>query len=378
MALAKVSLDDKYDLGQERIYVSGSQAVVRLALMQHAIDKANGLNTAGYVTGYRGSPVGGIDQTFQRAGRFLKQHSVVFQPGLNEDLAATALWGSQQAELRGEGKFDGVFGIWYGKGPGVDRSGDVFRHANHAGTSRHGGVLALMGDDHTCESSTSAHQSEFAFVDAMIPVLNPSNVQELLDYGIYGFALSRFSGVWVGLKCVKDNIEQTAVTDGRIDRVKPIIPVDFAMPEGGLNIRLHDTPLAKEARLHDYKRSSILAFTRANGLDRIILAGGRKPRIGIITAGKSYQDVAEALDMLGIDEVRAADLGIRLYKVAVTYPLEPQGVIAFAEGLDLVIVVEEKRALIEVQIKEELYGKTNAPVIVGKMDETGKWLFPAK
>jgi indolepyruvate ferredoxin oxidoreductase len=378
MPLATVGLDDKFDLSQERVYVTGSQAVLRLALIQHARDAALGLNTAGYISGYRGSPLGGLDQTLIRAKRVLDQHHIVFQSGLNEDLAATAIWGAQQAELRGEGKYDGVFGIWYGKGPGVDRTGDVFRHANHAGTSRHGGVLALMGDDHTCESSTSAHQSEFAFVDAMIPVLNPANVQEILDLGVYGFALSRFAGVWVGLKCVKDNIEQTAVVDGRPDRIQPVIPADFELPPGGLNIRLGDTALAKEARLHDYKRPAVLAFARANRLDKLLLAGGRNPRIGIITTGKSYQDVAEALDILGIDEVRAADLGIRLYKVAMTYPLEPEGVLAFAEGLEQIIVVEEKRALIEVQIKEYLYGASNAPRIVGKHDETGKWLFPAK
>jgi indolepyruvate ferredoxin oxidoreductase len=378
MALAKVSLDDKFDLGQKRIYVTGSQAVVRLAMMQRAIDVAQGLNTAGFVTGYRGSPLGGLDLTFQRARTFLEPHNIRFQTGLNEDLAATALWGSQQAELYGEGLHDGVFGIWYGKGPGVDRSGDVFRHANHAGTSRHGGVLALMGDDHTCESSTSAHQSEFAFVDAMIPVLNPSNVQEILDYGLLGFALSRFAGVWVGLKCVKDNIEQTAVVDASLTRVKPIIPADYVMPAGGLNIRLRDNALAKEARLHDFKRPAVVAFSKANRLDRIILSGGRRPRIGLITTGKSYQDVIEALDLLGIDEVRAADLGLRLYKVGMPYPLEPDGIMAFGDGLELVMVVEEKRALIEVQIKEYLYNAAVRPIIIGKHDEHGKWLFPAK
>lgn len=378
MALAKVNLDDKYDLAQDRIYVTGSQAVIRMAMIQHAMDAARGLNTAGYVTGYRGSPLGNLDQTLARAGKFLKERNIVFQPGLNEDLAATALWGAQQAELRGDGRYDGVFGIWYGKGPGVDRSGDVFRHANHAGTSPNGGVLALMGDDHTCESSTSAHQSEFAFVDAMMPILNPANVQEIIDYGLYGLAMSRFAGVWVGLKCVKDNIEQTAVIDGQVGRIAPIIPADFEMPPGGLNIRINDAPLAKEARLHDYKRLAVLAFARANKLDRMILSGGQKPRIGIITTGKSYQDVTEALDLLGIDEVRAADLGIRLYKVAMTYPLEPDGVMAFGEGLDLIMVIEEKRALIEVQIKEYLYSAVTRPPIVGKHDENGAWLFPAK
>ncbi len=378
MAIAKVGLDDKYDLDRGRIYVTGSQAVARLAMMQHALDAANGLNTAGYITGYRGSPIGGLDLTMARAQAFLRAHSIVFQSGLNEDLAATALWGAQQAELRGEGAYDGVFGIWYGKGPGVDRSGDAFRHANHAGTSRHGGVLALMGDDHTCESSTSAHQSEFAFIDAMMPVLNPANVQEILDYGLYGVALSRFSGLWVGLKCVKDNIEQTAVIDASAGRVRPVIPSDFAMPDGGLNIRLHDTALAKEARLHEYRRPAVLAFTRANRLDRLVFHGGRAPKIGIITTGKSYQDTAEALDLLGLDEVKAAEYGLRLYKVAVPWPLEPEGVFRFANGLDLIMVVEEKRALIETQVKEQLYGRANAPAIIGKRDEAGEWLFPAK
>ncbi|HHK75112.1 MAG TPA: indolepyruvate ferredoxin oxidoreductase family protein, partial [Rhizobiales bacterium] len=261
MTLARVSLDDKYDLAKTRIFVSGSQAVVRLLLMQRARDAALGYNTAGYVTGYRGSPVGGIDQQLWRAGKQLEAANIRFQPGINEDLAATALWGTQQAELAGEGRYDGVFGLWYGKGPGVDRTGDVFRHANHAGTSPLGGVLALMGDDHTCESSTSAHQSEFAFVDAMIPILNPAGAQEILDYGLYGFALSRFSGCWVGLKCIKDNIESTAVIDAAPDRVNIKIPADFQMPPGGLNIRLADTPLEKEARLHESKRYAIQAFT---------------------------------------------------------------------------------------------------------------------
>ncbi len=377
MALAKVSLDDKYDLSRDRIYVTGSQAIVRLALMQHAADTARGLDTAGYVTGYRGSPLGNLDQTFARARKVLGPHNILFQPGVNEDLAATALWGAQQAELHGEGRYDGVFGIWYGKGPGVDRSGDVFRHANHAGTSKYGGVLALMGDDHTCKSSTSAHQSEFAFVDAMIPVLNPANVQEILDYGLYGFALSRFAGVWVGLKCVKDNVEQTAVIDARPDRVQPVIPADFEMPPGGLNIRRGDAPLAKEARLHDHKRPAVLAFARANTLDRMVLSGGRAPKIGIVTAGKSYQDTVEALDLLGIDEVAAADYGLRLYKVAMTWPLEPSGIERFADGLDLIVVVEEKRSLIETQIKEQLYGRPNAPAVIGKRDETGAKLFQA-
>jgi indolepyruvate ferredoxin oxidoreductase len=373
-----VSLDDKYALDETRQLLTGTQAIVRLMLTQRARDVRAGLNTAGYVTGYRGSPIATLEAAMLRAQGILEPNHIKFQPGLNEDLAATALWGSQQAELRGEGKYDGVFGVWYGKGPGVDRTGDVFRHANHAGTSRHGGVLALMGDDHTCESSTSAHQSEFAFVDYMIPILNPAGVQEILDYGILGFALSRYAGVWVGLKCVKDNIEATATVDGRVDRIQIKTPEDFTPPPGGLSIRLGDQALAKEARLHDYKRAAILAFARANGFDRIVTSGGPAPKVGIITTGKSYLDVRAAMDELGIDEVAANRLGLRLYKVGMPWPLEPQGLLKFAQGLDLILVVEEKRALIETQVKEQLYDLPDRPRVLGKKDENEQWLFPAK
>jgi indolepyruvate ferredoxin oxidoreductase len=371
-------LEDKYDLNETRQILTGTQAIVRLVLMQRARDVRAGLNTAGYVTGYRGSPIASLEAAMLRSRRILEENHITFMTGLNEDLAATALWGSQQAELRGEGRYDGVFGVWYGKGPGVDRTGDVFRHANHAGTSRHGGVLALMGDDHTCESSTSAHQSEFAFVDYMIPVLNPAGVQEILDYGLLGFALSRFAGVWVGVKCVKDNIEATATVDGRIDRIAIETPPDFVAPADGLNIRLGDQALAKEARLHDFKRAAMLAFARANRFDRIITSGGPNAKIGIISCGKSYLDVRQAFDELGIDEVTANQLGIRLYKVGMTWPLEPEGVLKFAAGLDLILVVEEKRSLIETQLKEQLYDLPLRPRVLGKKDENEQWLFPAK
>jgi indolepyruvate ferredoxin oxidoreductase len=378
-----VSLDDKYSLDENRQLLTGTQAIVRLMLVQRARDLRAGVNTAGYVTGYRGSPIASLEAAMLRARGILEQNHIKFMAGLNEDLAATALWGSQQAELRGEGKYDGVFGVWYGKGPGLDRTGDVFRHANHAGTSKHGGVLALMGDDHTCESSTSAHQSEFAFVDYMIPVLNPAGVQEILDYGILGFALSRYAGVWVGIKCVKDNIEATATVDGRIDRIQIKTPDDFVVPPRGLNIRLGDQALDKEARLHDYKRYAMLAFARANKLDRIITSGGESAKIGIVTCGKSYLDVRAAFDELGIDELKANQLGIRLYKVGMTWPLEPRGLEAFAKGLDLVLVVEEKRSLLETQIKEQLYDNLHRmagklPLVLGKKDEFDKVLFPAK
>jgi indolepyruvate ferredoxin oxidoreductase len=378
MTLRSVTLDDKYDLGQDRVLVTGYQALIRACLMQKERDRRAGLNTAGYVTGYRGSPLGGLDQQMMRAGRFLTAHNVKFQPGLNEELAATALWGTQQAELRGEGKFDGVFGMWYGKGPGVDRCGDVFRHANFAGTSKHGGVLALMGDDHTAESSTTAHQSEFHFVDVMMPILNPAGVQEIIDYALYGWSMSRFSGAWTALKCMHETVESTGVIDGSLERIKLVAPQDFAMPEGGLNIRLGDSILGQEARLHDFKRDAMLAFVRANKLNRIITSGGHDPKIGIVTTGKAYLDVRQAFDELGIDEIKCNDLGLRLFKIACPWPIAKQELAEFAAGLDLIIVVEEKRSLIEVQVREELYGTANQPTCIGKKDEQGNWLFPVK
>ncbi|MCG7508289.1 indolepyruvate ferredoxin oxidoreductase family protein [Mesorhizobium retamae] len=377
MTLHDVSLDDKFDLSKERVFLSGAQAVVRMLLMQRERDRLAGLNTAGFVSGYRGSPLGGLDQQLWRAKAQLSAADIVFQPGLNEELAATACWGSQQAELLGEGWHDGVFSVWYGKGPGVDRSGDVFRHANLAGSSRHGGVLALMGDDHNAESSTNAHATEFAFVDAMIPVLNPAGVQELIDYGLLGFAMSRFAGTWTAIKCVKDNIESTASVEVSLDRLSIVIP-EFEMPAGGLNIRNELDQLGQEARLHEGKRAAMAAFIRENGLNRIVYSGGRKPKLGIVTVGKSYLDVRQALEDIGIDEAAANRLGIRLFKVGCPWPLDFQHVADFARGLEAIVVVEEKRSLIEVQMRENLYGTANQPSIVGKKDERGDWLFPAK
>ncbi|MBX3582036.1 MAG: indolepyruvate ferredoxin oxidoreductase family protein [Rhizobiaceae bacterium] len=377
MTLHDVTLDDKFDLGKERIFVSGAQAVVRLLLMQRERDRRAGLNTAGFVSGYRGSPLGGLDQQFWRAREQLSQADIVFQPGLNEELAATACWGSQQTELLGEGKHDGVFSIWYGKGPGVDRSGDVFRHANLAGSSKHGGVLALMGDDHTAESSTNAHATEFLFVDTMIPILNPAGVQELIDYGLYGFALSRFAGTWAAIKCVKDNIESTASVDASLDRLGIIIP-EFDMPPGGLNIRHEIDFLGQEARLHEFKRAAAAAFVRANGINRTIYSGGSRPKIGIITVGKSYLDVRQALEDIGINEERANEIGVRLFKVGCPWPLDLEHIKDFARGLEMIVVVEEKRSLIEVQVREDLYGSAMQPTVIGKKDENGRWLFPVK
>ena len=286
MTTPKVSLNDRFDLEKSPVLLNGTQALVRLMLIQKARDKAAGLNTAGYVTGYRGSPLGAVDMQMNRAAKQLNAADVTFEEGLNEDLAATAIWGAQQAELRGEGRFDGVFGMWYGKGPGVDRSGDVMRHANMAGTSKNGGVLMAMGDDHTGESSTVLHQSEWAMVDAYMPVVSPAGVQEILDYGVYGYALSRFSGLWVGLKTMKDTVEATAVVDGRPDRMNLIIP-DFDMPEGGLNIRLLDTPTEQEARMIDHKRFAAEAFSHANKMDKRVW-GKPGAKIGFVAAGKNW------------------------------------------------------------------------------------------
>ena len=353
MSSPQISLNDRFDLEKSPVLLNGTQALVRLMLMQKARDAAAGLNTAGFCTGYRGSPLGAVDIQMHRAAKFLAAADVTFQEGLNEDLAATALWGAQQAELRGEGKFDGVFGLWYGKGPGVDRSGDVFRHANMAGTSRHGGVLVAMGDDHTGESSTVLHQSEWALVDAYMPVVSPAGVQEILDYGIYAYGLSRFAGVWVGLKTMKDTVEATAVVDGRPDRMHLVTP-EFDMPEGGLNIRLIDTPHAQEARMIDHKRFAAEAFAHANKIDKRVW-GKPGARIGFVAAGKNWLDLVHALSLLGIDAAEAERLGITTYKVGQVFPLDMRGFHDWAEGLDLIVVVEEKRKLIEVQVKEAIF-----------------------
>jgi indolepyruvate ferredoxin oxidoreductase len=375
MSKSTHSLADLYDLSITRLFLTGPQAILRMVLMQSERDRQAGLDTAGYVSGYRGSPVGTVDNQLQAAKKVLDPRNIVFQPGLNEDLAATACWGTQQAEMRGEGKHDGVFALWYGKGPGVDRTGDVFRHANMAGTSPHGGVLALAGDDHSGESSTVVHASDVALMDAMIPVLAPGGVQEIIDYGLLGYALSRHAGVWVGLKCVHDTVESSAVVEAGLGRVKPVFPKEPPPPPGGLSIRPSDDRVVQEERLHMHKLPAVKAFARANNLNSIVLRGGPSPTLGIVAAGKAYLDVRQALDDLGIDEVKAARLGIRVLKIGMVWPLEPTIIREFASGLSTIMVVEEKRSLIEAQIRDILYAEESRPSVIGKQDEQGKTLF---
>ncbi|MEQ8322625.1 MAG: indolepyruvate ferredoxin oxidoreductase family protein [Rhodospirillales bacterium] len=378
MSLIRATLEDKYTLETGRVFLTGTQALVRLTLMQKALDRAHGRNTAGYVTGYRGSPLGALDQEFGQARHLLEAGDIKFQPAVNEDLAATALWGSQQLNMFEGAKFDGVFGIWYGKGPGVDRTGDVFRHANMAGTAPLGGVLALAGDDPACKSSTVPSQSEYAFTDVMIPFLHPANIEEILELGLLGIQMSRYSGLWVGLKCITDNIDTSASVDIGPHLYDFAMPDDFQMPEDGLHIRWPDAPLDQEKRLHRYKIYAALAFARANKLNRITL-DSPKPRLGICATGKSYMDVLQALDDLGIDEEHAAEIGIRLFKITMPWPLERESARHFAEGLDEILVVEEKRAVIENQLKEQLYNwrEDVRPRVVGKFDENGEWILPS-
>ncbi|MDJ0685833.1 MAG: indolepyruvate ferredoxin oxidoreductase family protein [Alphaproteobacteria bacterium] len=382
-ALLNVSLDDKYTLRSGRVFITGTQALVRLPLMQRERDAAAGLNTGGYISGYRGSPLGAYDQQLWRARAHLKSHNIHFHPGLNEDLALTAIWGTQQNEFFGDSTVDGVFGVWYAKGPGVDRSGDVLRHANFAGASKHGGVLLLAGDDHTCKSSTTAHQTEYAFMDAMVPVLNPAGVQEFLDLGLHGFAMSRYSGCYVAFKTVAETVDTSASVHVDPHRVSIALPdeTEFQPPEGGLNI---DYPkealeaLAQEERLHKHKLYAALAYAKKNKLDRTVLAAPKK-RLGIVTAGKSYLDVMQALDDLGIDRKTAEAIGLSVYKVAMTWPLEPDGARDFCSGHEEILVVEEKRALIENQLKEQLYNwdSDSRPRIHGKFNEDRDLILPS-
>jgi indolepyruvate ferredoxin oxidoreductase len=373
MTVMPISLDDKYEVETGRVFLTGIQALVRLPFMQHELDRRAGLNTAGFISGYRGSPLGGLDQQLWRAKKFLDKHNTVFKPGLNEDLAATAVWGSQQANLYPGARYDGVFGMWYGKAPGVDRSGDAFRHANAAGTMPNGGVLAICGDDHACKSSTLPSQSELTMMDLEIPVLNPAGIQEVLDFGIYGWALSRYAGTWVSMIALAETMDASATVEVHPHRVPIVRPLNFPLPKDGLHIRLGDNPQAQEKRLRDHKIPAVIAFAHTNVLNRVVM-DSENPRIGIVTAGKSYLDLRQALDDLGIGDKEAAALGLRILKIGMTWPIEPTQIQRFAYGLEEIFVIEEKRDLIESQVKSILFNMNpeKRPRVYGKLGRDGK------
>ena len=372
--LGAVTLDDKYTLERGRVYLTGVQALARLLILQRQRDAAAGLKTAGFVSGYRGSPLGGLDRALVDARKHLEAHDIRFHPGVNEELAATSIWGTQQLDFFPKPQYDGVFAMWYGKGPGVDRCGDVFKNANYAGTTRHGGVLAVAGDDHAAKSSSVAHQSEHQFSAAAIPVLSPAGIQDILDLGIHGWAMSRYSGLWVAFKTTAETVESSASVWVDPDRMQVRLPEDFVLPPDGVHARWPDPALVQERRIVDYKVYAAQAYARANRLDHPVF-DGPNPRLGIISCGKSYLDVRQAFEDLGIDEQEAARIGIRLYKVGLVWPLEAEGVRQFAQGLEEILVVEEKRQVIEYQLKEHLYNwrEDVRPRVVGKYDERGEW-----
>ncbi len=379
-ALETVQLDDKYALEHGSAFMSGVQALVRLPMLQRQRDALQGKNTAGFISGYRGSPLGNYDQALWSARQFLQAQHIVFQPGVNEELAATALWGTQQLGFAppGNNKFDGVFGIWYGKGPGVDRTSDVFKHANMAGTTPWGGVLAIAGDDHVSKSSTAAHQSDHIFKACGLPVFFPASVQDVLDYGIHGWAMSRFAGLWAGMKTIQEVIESSATTVIDPNRVQIVWP-EFEMPAGGVHIRWPDDALSQEARLFNYKWYAALAYIRANKLNHTVLQGPND-RFGLIASGKAYNDTRQALLDLGLDDATCTRIGLRVHKVGVVWPRESNSTREFARGLQEIVVVEEKRQVIEYPLKEELYNWPDAqrPRVLGKFDEVqgdagGEW-----
>jgi len=370
------SLEDRYTRTSGTVLITGIQALARLLLDQRRLDRIAGLNTAGFVSGYRGSPLGTLDQTLWANQAHLTNHDIVFKPGLNEELAATAVWGSQQTNLFEGATVDGVFALWYGKGPGVDRAGDAIKHANATGSSALGGVVMVCGDDHGAKSSTFPHQSEQAMIAAMIPVLHPAGVQEVLDFGLYAFAMSRYSGCWVALKAVTENMDSSATINVDPARLQIRLPRDFAMPQDGLNIRWPDPAVDQEQRLINHKLPAAKSFARINKLDRTVWAHERA-RLAIVTTGKAYLDVMQALLDLGIGQHVAEELGVSVFKVGLVWPLDDGAIIDFCRDAEVVLVVEEKRALIEEQLCRYLYQhRINAPVVIGKKSLSGQSLLP--
>jgi indolepyruvate ferredoxin oxidoreductase len=369
------SLDDKWTVGSGRILINGTQAIARVLLAQSAIDARNGLNTAGYISGYRGSPLGNVDTTLWSIGDRLKAANIVFQPGLNEDIAATAIRGTQQIEAVPGPKYDGVFAAWYGKGPGVDRSGDALKHGNYGGAHRHGGVAIFYGDDHAGKSSTIAHHSEQAIAASMIPSLYPANAAEILEYGLIAYAMSRYSGSWVGVKCVTDVVEQTASVDVALPDFDPVLPPYPELPPEGVHCQVGSfAPLREEQIVADHRLPLVQRFVRANRIDRATFRSA-SPRLAIVTAGKSYADTRQAIELLGLDDVTASRLGISLYKIGCIWPIEPQGVAEFAQGHETILVIEEKKDFIEAQVASILFNLPERPRLIGKRDEDGAHLF---
>ena len=372
-----VSLEDKFTRSEGRVFLTGLQALVRLPMAQIRRDRRQGLKTAGFISGYRGSPLGGYDQQLEKAKQHLAAHDIVFQPGVNEDLAATAVWGSQQLQLSPGARYDGVVGIWYGKGPGVDRSGDVLKHGNAAGSARHGGVLCLAGDDHGAKSSSIPHQSDHAFMSALMPMLYPSSIHEFIGMGLLGIAMSRYSGCWVGMKLISDTVETTAAIDLEDEAREFVIPADFEVPPDGLNLRWPDDRWSQDHRLQNYKGYAAIAFGRANGVDRTVF-DCQSPRLGVVASGKAYEDVRQALRELEIDAATAARIGLRVYKVGMPWPIEPANLRHFCEGLEEVLIVEERREIIEYQIKQYLFNwrADVRPRIIGKFDHQDRPVLP--
>ncbi len=378
MKTSLFTLEDKYTQQQGNIFCSGLQAIVRLLLTQKYLDKKNGINTAGFVSGYRGSPLGGLDMQLWKAKKHLKAACIEFKPGVNEDLAASSIWGSQQVNLFKDPLYKGVFGLWYGKGPGVDRSVDALKHANYAGTSPHGGVLVLAGDDHACKSSSLPHQSDQSLIATGIPILAPSSVQEIIDFGLFGWALSRYSGCWIALKLVSDTVEASSTVSIDPSRYDFVTPKDFSMPKDGLHLRWPDSPENLEKRLYEVKLPAVQAFVRANNIDRWIAGTPqKKAKLGIVTTGKSYHDVKQALGMLGLKITDLEKAGVRLLKIGLVWPLEPHTIQEFSKNVDSLFVIEEKRPVIEDQIKTILYGQpsTHQPKVFGKYDNKGEKLL---
>jgi len=376
MSKHKVALSDRYTQNEGLIHLRGSQAMVRLLLLQRQRDLAAGRNTGGFVSGYRGSPMTAIDEELWRAGELLPEHHITFWPGTNEHLAMTSIWGTQQTNYHNDSLYDGVFGMWYGKGPGLDQSIDALRQGNWHGADKHGGVLVCVGDDHNMTSTINNYSSELLFQDQFMPVLYPADIQEVIDLGLMGYALSRFCGAWIGFKLIPETIETSATIDADINRVQITLP-DFEFPAEGVNAFLTDSVYEQEARIKRYRLPAALAFARANQLN-YVSHDCANAKIGIVSMGKSWRDTLQALQDMGISNADLARLGVKILKVGMPYPADIDTYRAFARGLDKVLVVEEKRDLLATGMREACYDlpTDQRPMLLGRHDEQGQPLLP--